>query len=349
MTGLPHDAWLHTPHDTFEALVLLQRGEFRAALQQAESSRQLALLHSSSPTFSGDLDGFTIFLTHWARGASQLARETMHEFAEPERADLAVVHSVSGLTDLAGTLLCLQEGRWSDAAETASRLVKMLTLNDPFGLMPLGQAALALALAALGDDDNAWEALRRSGRLIPGLSLAMRGILECLRLRARHWLRDPDIVQHAREVIVWALSQRLPLIELEAIYVLTHEIKRGDQEFLERAVGLAASIDPPIGDAILACIRSLTTGANETEDKFHWRVLAELGLWLPLPPVAQLTGREREIALATALGYPSKHIAARLHLSSRTVETHLTHIYEKLDVNGREELRSWFARRRELI
>ena len=77
------------------------------------------------------------------------------------------------------------------------------------------------------------------------------------------------------------------------------------------------------------------------------RLLSELGIWMPLPPVTQLTGREREIALFTALGYSSRYIAERLQLSVRTVETHLTNVYTKLGIDGREELRRWFSRGRE--
>ncbi|NLA66098.1 MAG: helix-turn-helix transcriptional regulator, partial [Leucobacter sp.] len=77
------------------------------------------------------------------------------------------------------------------------------------------------------------------------------------------------------------------------------------------------------------------------------RLLSELGVWMPLPPVKDLTGREREIALFTSLGHSSKYIADRLHLSARTIETHLAHVYAKLGVDGREGLRSWFSRERE--
>ncbi|MCA0345504.1 MAG: LuxR C-terminal-related transcriptional regulator [Actinobacteria bacterium] len=48
-----------------------------------------------------------------------------------------------------------------------------------------------------------------------------------------------------------------------------------------------------------------------------------------------------------ALGYSSRYVAERLQLSARTVETHLTHVYTKLGIDGREELRHWFSRERE--
>jgi DNA-binding CsgD family transcriptional regulator len=54
--------------------------------------------------------------------------------------------------------------------------------------------------------------------------------------------------------------------------------------------------------------------------------------------VEPLTSREREIALLAARGMATKDIAARLILSARTVDTHLTRIYRKLGVAGRAEL-----------
>jgi DNA-binding CsgD family transcriptional regulator len=54
--------------------------------------------------------------------------------------------------------------------------------------------------------------------------------------------------------------------------------------------------------------------------------------------VASLTPSERQVAELAADGLTTPQIAARLHISRNTVETHLRHIYRKLDVSGRREL-----------
>ncbi|MDO8189509.1 LuxR C-terminal-related transcriptional regulator, partial [Conexibacter sp. CPCC 205706] len=54
--------------------------------------------------------------------------------------------------------------------------------------------------------------------------------------------------------------------------------------------------------------------------------------------LAQLTGREREIARLVAAGSANKQIGAALHLSEKTVANHLTRIYAKLDLRHRTEL-----------
>jgi DNA-binding NarL/FixJ family response regulator len=54
--------------------------------------------------------------------------------------------------------------------------------------------------------------------------------------------------------------------------------------------------------------------------------------------VAPLTARQRDIAALAATGMASKDIAARLHLSVRTVENHLQNAYARLGVTTRAEL-----------
>jgi DNA-binding CsgD family transcriptional regulator len=65
---------------------------------------------------------------------------------------------------------------------------------------------------------------------------------------------------------------------------------------------------------------------------------------LATPPLARgsgvepLTAREREVALLAAEGRASRDIGEHLHLSTRTVDTHLARAYRKLGIGGRDEL-----------
>ncbi len=339
--------WLSAPARTFEALIRVQMGQFREAIALAETTRKLVLLHEISPTVSGDLEGFALFIAHWARGTTISARHTLEQVAAPTRADLHAVQNQTGLIELGIILFSLQEARWNDAAELAEQLLATTKLNDPFGITPFVHAAAALALAALGEDDRARAALHLSEMFEhPGLSTALRGFVGNLTLRARQWLRDPDLLTHARTHAEWARNENLPLVELKVLDLIAHQTARHDPILLARAEELAPLVDQPVGPAILAHIRSLMRAEGSDADADE-RLLSELGIWMPLPPVSQLTGREREIALFTALGYSSRYIAERLQLSVRTVETHLTHVYTKLGIDGREELRRWFSRGRE--
>ncbi len=51
-----------------------------------------------------------------------------------------------------------------------------------------------------------------------------------------------------------------------------------------------------------------------------------------------LTNREKEIAKQIKLGLSYKEIAEALYISSRTVNQHLKHIYQKVGVNSRSQL-----------
>lgn len=60
--------------------------------------------------------------------------------------------------------------------------------------------------------------------------------------------------------------------------------------------------------------------------------------------VGLLSPREREVALAIARGLKSAEIAKQLHISTRTVNTHLEHIYERLELRTRTALAGLVAR-----
>ena len=64
------------------------------------------------------------------------------------------------------------------------------------------------------------------------------------------------------------------------------------------------------------------------------------------PELDLLTAREREVLQLIARGYRYKEIAARLHLSPKTVESHVSAVLRKLQLSSRHELTRWAAERR---
>jgi PAS domain S-box-containing protein len=54
--------------------------------------------------------------------------------------------------------------------------------------------------------------------------------------------------------------------------------------------------------------------------------------------LAQLSRRERDVLHLILQGLPNREVAARLHISPKTVETHRSHINQKLDVHSAAEL-----------
>jgi DNA-binding NarL/FixJ family response regulator len=64
------------------------------------------------------------------------------------------------------------------------------------------------------------------------------------------------------------------------------------------------------------------------------------------PELDQLTAREREVLRHIARGYMYKEIAARLHISTKTVEAHVSAVLRKLQLSNRHELSRWAVQRR---
>ncbi|MGQ0670022.1 MAG: response regulator [Actinomycetota bacterium] len=59
------------------------------------------------------------------------------------------------------------------------------------------------------------------------------------------------------------------------------------------------------------------------------------------PEVGQLTAREREVLRYIARGYAYKEVARKLHISVKTVETHVSAVLRKLQLSSRYELTRW--------
>ena len=96
-------------------------------------------------------------------------------------------------------------------------------------------------------------------------------------------------------------------------------------------------------DAAFALGRAMTIGEGVTyavEDKTPAKPAPAVR---PRPRAAVLTGRQLDIARLVAADLTNKQIADRLVLSERTVETHITNIFNKLGVNSRVQVTRWLT------
>jgi DNA-binding NarL/FixJ family response regulator len=64
------------------------------------------------------------------------------------------------------------------------------------------------------------------------------------------------------------------------------------------------------------------------------------------PELDQLTAREQDVMRLIARGYTYREVATRLHLSVKTIETHVSAVLRKLQLSNRHELTAWAANRR---
>ncbi|WP_081611618.1 LuxR C-terminal-related transcriptional regulator [Leucobacter sp. UCD-THU] len=331
--------WERTFGRAISSLILAQRGRQEDAVQVAEYAESFASLGEQPQIDSADLLRFCGFIGAWGCGALESARQMLGEAVRQSFSD---VH-YSGLVDTCAVLMSLSDGKWRLAAQRAERLRERLAAYDRHGVAALVNAALSLALAALGEHAASRRAIRLAESRHSGISQAVTGYLRLLTLQARQWNGDEEKAELALRLASWARTQQLEAIELRALRLLAVEDRAEAAPYRGRIEALAASMDPPFGEALLAHCEELLDGRDGWDTPASRR-LTEYGIWMPLPLTEELSSREREIALFASLGYSSRWIAEQFHLSVRTVDTHLRHVFTKLRVSGRDELRQWFRR-----
>jgi DNA-binding CsgD family transcriptional regulator len=109
-----------------------------------------------------------------------------------------------------------------------------------------------------------------------------------------------------------------------------------------------ARLNPELAtrEARIAMDSFITLGARPGADRAR-RLLRDLGVRTSggSPAAAGLSRREQDVARLVGLGLSNDQIAARLFLSPRTVEHHVTSILRKLPASGRAEIAAYAARR----
>lgn len=84
---------------------------------------------------------------------------------------------------------------------------------------------------------------------------------------------------------------------------------------------------------LVQAVRSAAAGETYLQPSLGARLASE-----PEEEKDGLTDRERDVLRLIALGHTNTEIAEQLFLSVRTVETHRSHIQQKLNLSGRSEL-----------
>jgi len=118
-----------------------------------------------------------------------------------------------------------------------------------------------------------------------------------------------------------------------------------DVAYLRHAfdAGAAGYVVKEAADAeLVGAVRDVAAGRQYVHPALGAALLAPDAL--PASPVGlvgpggELSQREVEVMRFMAMGLTSAEIAARLYVSVRTVESHRTHIHQKLDVRNRAQL-----------
>jgi len=146
--------------------------------------------------------------------------------------------------------------------------------------------------------------------------------------------------------VIGAITETNPDIKFLALSVsdaaedVIAMIRAGARGYVTKTIGpddLAEAIDRiKAGDAVFS-------------PRLAGFVLDAFAGGLPVPideELDQLTAREREVLRLIARGFAYKQVAARLNLSVKTVETHVSAVLRKLQLSNRHELARWASDRK---
>lgn len=209
-----------------------------------------------------------------------------------------------------------------------------------------------------GDVERASDLFDRAAGWVRGCGLAA---LECQMLPdAVESLTDADRISAARG---WAeraaeLAERLAMPFARAVERHAAGIVEGDPEALRAAA--EGYMEVEAGALAARAFERLARVSSGDERMAALTEAARRYTELPAPALAErvrgdlrrsgstgkraaqrvgeLTAREREIVALVRRGLTSREVAEQLHLSVRTVDSHLARIYAKLGVSGRREL-----------
>ena len=298
--------------------------------------------------------------------AIDMLRERRGRAFDPELVDVCVGHATEIFGDLDGVDAwsvvihgCAALDRGMSEPELLAALVTFADYADLKSPWFLGHSRALAALAA--------EAARRAGLPPPVVDLVERAGLVCrlgtIGVSAATWARAGALsrIEWERVRTVPYLTERIllrqpRLAEIGSIASMFHE--RTDGSGYPR--GLSGSAIPPAARVLAAAevyqaareerphrgarsrtqTEALLRGevvAGRLDAEAVDAVLAAAGHRTRRRPnlVAGLTAREAEVLALLVRGMPNKQIAAAIHVSPRTVGSHIEHIYSKIGASTR--------------
>ena len=219
------------------------------------------------------------------------------------------------------------QSRFSEACEDFLDLTERERLKGPSNLFHNPYRPLAaLALARTGREDAAQEMIRES--LIAARNWGSpRGLASTLRVAAS-LKSGEDAVELLQEAGRIAETSQAMLVraqcEVDHGAALRRLGRRSDAlRHLRRGLDLSSR-----------CYAAPLAGRAREE----LTVLGARPRRTAITGVDALTASERRVAELAGLGFSNRRIAESLFVTMRTVEVHLTHTYQKLGIQSREQL-----------
>lgn len=206
----------------------------------------------------------------------------------------------------------------SKSAPPAPPAPRRVLLIDDHPFMRAGLAQLINAQADLtvcGEAGNPVEAFQSLAKIKPELVLS-------------------DLTMPGRSGLEFIKDLKAAEPDLAVLVVSMHD----EVVFAERALRAGARgyiMKEAGGDNLLAAIRQVLRGEVYVSPRMSSRILNNLSARKPrgsTSPIERLTDREFEVFQLIGQGKSTRDIAEQLHLSSKTVDVHRSHIKEKLEL-----------------
>lgn len=235
---------------------------------------------------------------------------------EPPQRDRALrIRELRAMTGRVGSLL--GSAYWNRIGLGDRDQLRVLVCDGPVALAWVG---------AFRPGEFSIEDRRLLQRVVPALK-------KRLRLEAR--LRDGDLARATMSAALDRLGS--PAFVVSKRGKVEHTNAAGRAVMSEDAAGVVASIQREIAGRTDA-VTPIHVNGEGTHYLVMLRATAAAARASSASAVWELSSRQRQIVTALADGASNRVIAARLGISVRTVEVHLTKIYERAGVAGRGEL-----------
>jgi DNA-binding CsgD family transcriptional regulator/tetratricopeptide (TPR) repeat protein len=235
------------------------------------------------------------------------------------------------LVDLAAGMLALARQEFDDALQIAAD-----TASHQNPILPLVLALLGEAQAAVGDVTGAHDTASRLAALGPGAPYpaALAAWVSGLAAGAR---RNPLGAVFALDDLDHAIAG---FAELGMPY--EEAVARLDRAPVRSAAGHSADAVAADMAAALQVLDRLQAKPQADRARAMLRRLGRRPVTMSRDhEQRRLSLREKEVAQLVAQGLSNAEVAERLFISSRTVGTHLEHIYRRLGLRSRSELRRY--------
>ncbi|KOG57496.1 hypothetical protein ADK75_03900 [Streptomyces virginiae] len=357
----------------FTAVLRLMRGELTAA--QADLTAIIDLERSgAAPLRLSQLSTASLALSHYWLGSWNEAAATAERVVSMADTEVQLWYRATAHM----TAACVPAGRgeWERAARHIAVLQEIAqTIDTTLEWFHLGLASAVVAHAR-GDSAALLQGLAPlDSAALNGLDLPWQLWCEGLRIDGLIGCRELSAAADALEDLRPSIAGNH---RMQAVFARLNGLLEEQRGNLAEALshyreGLALPPHPddsPLDQGLLAHSYGrllLTSGAASHSEAARWlsdacsrfsalgaepylqraqNDLAACGVremqTTAAAPLAQLTERESAVAVVVARGLTNAEAARELYVSQKTVECHLSHVYAKLGIKSRRELKKLF-------